>query len=86
MIITLTQKPDSCETQLLQKTVTVEDAVLLSPGSMALCLKPNPFEASAFVRQTEISAFQQAAHQSWTLISDQQWFDLILQHEKHISW
>ena len=84
--LTLTKLPTHLQYEFITPLLKQEDAIILTSSSISLAYLNSPFQSQAFVRESDLTMSGGIAHQSWQVISDEQWCKLLLNATKNVNW
>lgn len=85
-LLTLTALPSDAQQELFDLWLQTNDVVLLREDARSLMWQPNPTRALGCIRQTDAEALGGQRHPDWTVITDQQWADLVAEHQPQLTW
>lgn len=86
MLLKLSQTPTALEADCFLKTLTSDDAVLLSDSALQLAYQANPYPARGYVLQSDAKSIGGTLNKSWTVVEDHEWVTLLTSQDKQISW
>jgi hypothetical protein len=84
--LTLTKLPSGLQNEFITPMLNKDDAIILTATSISLAFHENTFKAQPFVRATDLSMCGGTAHESWQVISDEQWCKLLINASKNVNW
>ncbi len=85
-LLTLTALPSDAQQELFDLWLQTTDVVLLREDARPLVWQPNPTRARGCIRQTDAEALGGQRHPDWTVITDQQWAELVAEHQPQLTW
>jgi hypothetical protein len=87
MLLNLTELPSQTETAFLNRVLNAQPAsvCLVSSAALPLLLNQKPFTADCVVRTEDANKLGGKVHDSWRLISDDEWLTLTETH-RTVSW
>lgn len=84
--VTLSFPPSPFQLEFLAISLSPKDAVIATSSSISLVYTEKPLNTQAFVRECELLQSGGHAHDSWTVITDEQWATHLITANKHIAW
>ncbi|MFQ3292287.1 hypothetical protein [Reinekea sp.] len=84
--LTLSKLPGGLQSEFITSLLNDVDAIILTTSSISLAFNESPFSAQPFVRESDLTMCGGTAHDSWQVISDQQWCSLLLNATKNVNW
>ncbi|MBU2863242.1 hypothetical protein KO489_05260 [Reinekea forsetii] len=85
-IVTLSSHISSLQLEFLANSLLQTDAIIATSNSFSLVYTEKPLNTQAFVRESELLQSGGKAHDSWTVITDEQWANHLITATKHIAW
>jgi hypothetical protein len=85
-IVTLTAMPSQAQSEFLNLTLKLDDAILLTSPTISLAYSSKPFQTKAFVRAADATMCGGKLNSDWDIISDATWCQLALAADKVVTW
>lgn len=86
MLLKLSHPATGPEHDFFLTVLSEQDVIMLSDAALSLAFQPNPYPARGVVINTDIRRAGGTIHDSWAVISHQDWVRLLENHTKQISW
>lgn len=85
-LLTITAVPGEAQRELFDLWLQAGDVIVVREDARPLMWQPNPTPARGCIRQADADALGGQRHPDWAAISDQEWADLIAEHQPQLTW